>query len=88
MKDNICMNCKYWSDEKLVLWGKERDHYRLCKKGKIKTYTFAGSSCGDEIKGYKKKSIRKVDMVFLVIVLALYFLGSAILIAGALTYGF
>lgn len=86
--DMICKNCKYWSEEKLKIWGKERDNYRLCKKGKIKTYTFAGSSCDDDMKAFKKKGISTIDKIFAAILLTLYALGSLILIAGTLKFGF
>lgn len=86
--DKICKNCKYWGSEKLTLRGKVRDNYRLCKKGKIKTYTFAGSSCGKDLKGFKKKNLGRIDKIFIGILIGLYILGSMILIAGTLTYGF
>lgn len=86
--DKICKNFKYWGSEKLTLRGKVRENYRLCKKGKIKTYTFAGSSCGEDIKGFKKKDLGKIDKIFIGIIIGLYIIASIILMAGGFYYGF
>lgn len=86
--DKICKNCKYWGSEKLTLRGKEYENYRLCKKGKIKTYTFAGSSCGEDIKGFKKKDLGKIDKIFIGIIIGLYIIASIIIMAGGFYYGF
>ena len=86
--DKICKYCKYWGEKKLSLHGKEYENYRLCKKGQLPTYTSAGSSCGEDIKGFKKKNLGRIDKIFIGILIGLYILGSMILIAGTLTYGF
>lgn len=85
--DRICKNCKYWSEERLKLCGIERENFRLCKKGKIKEWTYAYSCC-DDSRYFKKKRPGIVDKIFLAIVITIYVFCTLVIMIGTATYGF
>ena len=60
MIEEICKNCKFWGSEKMTLWGKEVDHFRICRKAEIKMYTSEDSNCYSDIKGFEAKYVSDI----------------------------
>ena len=46
--DGKCKDCKFWDDERLIMWGKISDNFRICLKEKYdghKMFVSADTTC-------------------------------------------